>query len=540
MRAVAFLSNLIAHLPDLGADHPDSGMVAAILDGAARFSDGMVTSGGAADRQGCKLVAGRVAVPAGQHLLWADFLNQGWNTLSVPERFGGQGLPLTVAVAAQMLFDAGDIALSMMALNQRCAIRLLLNAAGPELQELWIPRLTSGAWGATICISEPEAGSDVGRIRTRAVPQADGNFRITGQKCWISYGDHDLTPGIVHFILARMPDMPAGTRGLSLFLLPDRLEDGRRNGITVLRIEEKLGLHASPTGVLDFDGALAVPLSAPGQGLPAMFGMITAMRLGVAAQGSALATRAADLAIAYAAARSQGGPAAAPPLPIHTHAEVRRLLLEMRLAAETMTMLTLQAASWVEAGDKGDEAAAARAGVLLPVVKALAAEAAFNNANQAIQVFGGAGYTKEWPVERLLRDSRVFSIYEGTTAIQALDLTFRQVLGNGRLAVQSVLDRLAPAICLRQQLDAAMAWMASADRAAQERAALPLLRLFGLVCSDGILRRGVGAGGALAARFAALLALHETFAEARAAVLLAECQTPPPDGVFEVLCLPES
>jgi alkylation response protein AidB-like acyl-CoA dehydrogenase len=423
-------------------------------------------------------------------------------------------------------------------LNQRCAIRLLLNA-GPEVQSRWIPRLANGEWGATICISEPQAGSDVGRIRTRALPDGDGNFRITGQKCWISYGDHDLAPGIVHFILARPPDMPAGTRGLSLFLLPDRLEDGRRNGVTILRIEEKLGLHASPTCLLDFDGALATPLSAPGQGLPALFKMIAAMRLGVAAQGCALARRAADLATGYAASRAQGGPPAAAPVPIHNHAEVRRMLLHMRLAAESMTALTLQAAAWVEAGDQGDAAAAARAAVLLPVVKTLAAEAAFDNAHQAIQVLGGAGYTREWPAERLLRDSRIFSIYEGTAAIQALDLTFRQILGGGRPAVRDVLDRLAPAARLRQYLESAMDWLAASGRAAQERASLPLLRLFGLACADGILRRHARDGSGLAARFTALLAVHETLAEARAAWLLAQAQVPPPDAAFEALCLAE-
>jgi alkylation response protein AidB-like acyl-CoA dehydrogenase len=535
MQTATYLSALIAQLPGLPEDHPDKATVDAILLAAAQFAEGMVPSGAAADREGCRLVAGRVAVPAGQHKPWADFLSQGWNALSAPEQFGGQSLPLTVAAAVQMLFDESDIALGMLALNQRCAVRLLLNAAGPDLQALWIPRLINGEYGATICISEPQAGSDVGRIRTRAVPDGHGNFRITGQKCWISYGDHDLTPGIVHFILARTPDMPEGTRGLSLFLLPDRLEDGTRNSITILRIEEKLGLHASPTCMLDFDSAFAIPLSAAGQGLAALFGMIAAMRLGVAGQGCALARRAADIATDYAADRTQGGPAAAPPVLIHTHAEVQRMLLELRLVADSMTALTLQAASWVDAGDKGDQTAAARAAVLLPVVKTLAAEAAFNNAHLAIQVLGGAGYTKEWPVERLLRDSRIFSIYEGTSAIHALDLTFRQILGSGRLAVRDVLDRLAPALPLRKQLEAAMQWVAAADRGCQERAALPLLRLFGLVCTDGILRRA--AGGPLAARFAALLSVHETLAEARAALLLAECQVAPPDGAFEVLCL---
>jgi hypothetical protein len=211
------------------------------------------------------------------------------------------------------------------------------------------------------------------------------------------------------------------------------------------------------------------------------------------------------------------------------------MLLEMRLAADSMAALTLQAAAWVDAGDAGDQAAAARAAVLLPVIKTLAAEAAFNNAHLAIQVLGGAGYTREWPAERLLRDSRIFAIYEGTSAIQALDLTFRQILGGGRLAVRDVLDRLAPAPGLRKQLESAMHWVAAADRPAQERAALPLLRLFGLACTDGILRSGTT--GPLAAHFSALLAVHEPLAEARAAFLLAASQATQNAGAFEALCL---
>jgi alkylation response protein AidB-like acyl-CoA dehydrogenase len=525
---------LIGDLQDLPSGHPDTETTEAILRQAVQFADSiLVPAGAASDRQGCRVVAGCVKLPAPQHGSWAAFLANGWNALATPEAFGGQALPLTIATAAQMRFDGADLAFSMLPLNQRCAVRLLLKLAPPEVQALWIPRLSAGEWGATICISEPDAGSDVGRIRTRAVPEGQDKVRITGQKCWISYGDHDLTPGIVHFILARSPGLPSGTRGLSLFLLPDRLEDGSRNGASVMRIEEKLGLHASPTCALAFEGALATPLGPPGRGLASLFEMIVAMRLGVAAQGCGIATRACEIAAQYAFARGQGGAPDAPPVPIHTHAEVRRALLEMRLTAESLTALTLQTAAWIDAGDQGDAAAAARAAVLLPVVKALAAEAAFANASQAIQILGGAGYTREWPAERLLRDSRVLSIYEGTTAIQALDLTFRQILGPGSAAARDVLDRLAPAAFLRARLEAMIARVAQAGRAAQEQAALPLLRLFGLACVDGVLRRH--ATGALATHFSALLDLHETGLEARAAWLSAQGEQAFGDASFGVL-----
>ena len=509
------LACLIAGLHGLAEDHPDIETMQAIFAEAERFSRDFLEPGSKlADAQGARMEAGRVKLPPSQLTSWVGYVAGGWPELSAPAAYGGQGLPLTVAVGAQMLFDASDIALGMLALNQRCAIRLLRNVASREVQDLWIPRFISCDWATTICISESDAGSDVGRIRARAVAAGDGTYRITGQKCWISYGDHDLAPNIVHFILARTPGQPAGTRGLTLFLLPDTRVDGTRNGVEVLRIEEKLGLHASPTCVLAFEDAEAIALSPEGRGMPAIFEMIVGMRLGVGGQSCALANRAAEIAWAYAASRTQGGRPDAPPVFIHEHAEVRRLLLETRLTATSVTLLTLQAAAWAEAGDKGDKAAAARASVLLPAVKSLAAEAAFETASQAIQVLGGAGVTREWPVERILRDARVFSIFEGTTAIQALDLMQRQLLGAGEVAANETLDILAPAPAVRARLAAVLESIRNAPRPAQEQAAVPLLRLFGLACIDGLLRRHA-ATGRLAPKFAALLVWHEVELQAK-------------------------
>jgi alkylation response protein AidB-like acyl-CoA dehydrogenase len=503
------LACLIAGLHGLSDDHPDTETMQAIFAEAARFSrDVLEPRGKLADAQGARMEAGRVKLPPGQRASWVAYLAGGWSELSAPAEHGGQGLPLTVAAGAQMLFDAADVALGMLALNQRCAIRLLRAVASREVQDVWIPRLISCDWTATICISEPDAGSDVGRIRTRAVPAADGTYRITGQKCWISYGDHDLAPNIVHLILARVPEQPPGTRGLTLFLLPDTRADGTRNGVDVLRIEEKMGLHASPTCVLAFEDSEAIALSPEGRGMPAMFEMIVGMRLGVGGQSSALANRATDIAWTYAASRAQGGRPDAPPILIHEHAEVRRLLLETRLTATGVTLLTLQAAAWAQAGDAGDKKAAARAAVLLPAVKSLGAEAAFDCANQAMQVLGGAGYTREWPVERILRDSRVFSIFEGTTAIQALDLTLRHLLGAGEAAANETLEILGTAPVIRARLSAVLDSVRTAPRAHQEQAALPLLRLFGLACIDGLLRRHA-ATGPLAPKLGALLTWHE-------------------------------
>jgi alkylation response protein AidB-like acyl-CoA dehydrogenase len=506
------LAGIIGNLHGLGAGHPDHDTMVAIFGEAERFAlDMLEETGKAADAEGARLVQGRVKLPAGQKRAWDGFVAGGWAEIAAPEAFGGHGLPLTVAAGAQMFFDAHDVSLGMLALNQRCAVRLLRNVASPEVQAEWIPKLVASAWSATICISEPDAGSDVGRIRTRAVTAEDGTWRITGSKCWISYGDHDLTPNVLHLILARTPNQPPGTRGLTLFLLPDTRADGSRNGIEVLRLEEKPGLHASPTCVLAFEDAEAIALSPEGRGLASMFEMIVGMRLGVGGQGTALANRAADVAWRYAAERHQGGRPDAPPVLIAEHAEVRKLLLDARLTATSAMLLTLQAAAWAQAGDEGDTAAKARAAVLLPVVKTFCAEAAFDAANMAIQVLGGAGYTREWPVERIMRDSRVFSIFEGTTAIQALDLTLRQLLGAGEGAANDVLECLGTDSTVRARLNVALERVRGADRSAQEQAALPLLRLFGLAVTDGLLRRNAPLG----ARFGALLSWHQASLTAR-------------------------
>lgn len=356
----------------------------------------------------------------------------------------------------------------------------------------------------------------------------------------VPYGDHDLTERIGHFVLARIPGAPAGTRGLSLFLVPDRLEGGGRNGVEVLRIEEKLGLHGSPTCSLSFEGARAWPIGPAGRGLPTLFAMIQAMRLGVSAQGAAVAQAAAALAEVYARERFQGGDPALPPVPITRHAELRRLLLEMRVRAEGTRLLALQAAAWLDAGDAGDAAAAARAAMLLPLAKSLGAEAGFANADAAIQVLGGAGYVREWPAERLLRDSRVFSIYEGTTAIQALDLLQRRVLGEGGMPVlRDLLDRLEPLATLSAVVLEAAAALAGAPARRREAAALPFLRLLGLACVDGLLRRAGRQAGALADRYEALSGFHGAGASGQAALLAAQCGRDDLDTAFD-LVFPEA
>ena len=408
----------------------DDETIEAILNEAAAFAERVLrplnTIG---DRQGCEVTDGRVRTPKGFADAYRQYAQAGWLGMDVAEAFGGQGLPLTVHAACAPLFESGCVALMMAAGSSRAASHLLAKAAGAEIAAEWVPRLVAGEWAATICISEPEAGSDVGRLRTKAV-LSDGEWRISGQKIWISFGDHDMTERIGHCLLARTGDVP-GTRGLSLFLVPNRI-DGQPNGVSLDRIEDKMGLHGSPTCALRFEGAPAVLIGEQGRGLPELFAMIELMRLQTACQGLGIASASADIAEAYAAERRQGGPPDAPPVSIATHPDVRRQLQEIRartevLRAAVLELATIMDLARLEPDPQLRSQLSDLAGWMLPLIKNFGAGAGFDVANAAIEVLGGAGYTKDWPLEQYLRDSRVMTIYEGTTGMQALDFLTRRL-----------------------------------------------------------------------------------------------------------------
>jgi alkylation response protein AidB-like acyl-CoA dehydrogenase len=486
--------------------------VAAILEEAAKFAQAYLTPlNTTADVQGCRLLDGRVHTAPGHKEAWTAFVEAGWPTLNHPETQGGQGLPLILATAVQQIFDRACPAFGMLPVPQRSAFKLIAAHGDAAMQATWLPRLASGEWGATICISEAEAGSDVGRIRTLAVPSKDGAWAITGEKCWISFGDHDLSTGVVHCLLARTPGAPAGGGGLSLFLAPDQIEDAdggrRRNGVVVRRLEDKLGLHASPTCALGFEGATGWMIGADGRGLAQMFVMITNMRLSVGVQGLGIASACADLAAQYAAERRQGGPPHAP-IPIAEHPDIQRELMQMSARVEVLTGLALAVANFADLAAHETQAeakqdAAALVQWLLPILKTTGGEYAFDVASGAIQVLGGAGYTRDWPMEQALRDARVLTIFEGATGIQGLDLLHRRLLrGDGRgLAVFKRLAREAQAAlpeedgarfsaCL-DALDAAAAWLiANAhDARSCEAGATAFLHLAALAATGWIAAR---------------------------------------------------
>ncbi|HCL63322.1 MAG TPA: acyl-CoA dehydrogenase [Rhizobium sp.] len=428
----AYLLQITPGWKRLQALHPDCDdeTIGAILDEAAAFAERVLqplnTIG---DRQGCTVSESRVRTPAGFADAYRQYAQAGWLGMDVPEEFSGQDLPLTLHAACAPLFERGCVALMMAAGSSRAASHLLARAADAETAAEWVPRLVAGEWAATICISEPEAGSDVGRLRTRA-ELSNGEWRISGQKIWISFGDHDMTERIGHCLLARTGEAP-GTRGLSLFLVPNRI-DGEPNGISLDRIEEKMGLQGSPTCALRFDGARGILIGQQGRGLPELFAMIELMRLLTACQGLGIASASADIAETYAAERRQGGSPERPPVPIADHPDVRRQLQEIRsrtevLRAAVLELATVMDLARLEPDPNLRSELSDFAGWMLPLIKNFGAGAGFDVANAAIQVLGGAGYTRDWPLEQYLRDSRVMTIYEGTTGMQALDFLTRRL-----------------------------------------------------------------------------------------------------------------
>lgn len=411
----------------------DDETVASVLTEAAKLAEGVVAPLDLpADREGAVFDAGRVRVPAAYHPAFDALAEGGWLGLEQAEEFGGMGMPLTLFAAANPLFERAAPAFMMAVGGTRSAALLLAEWAEPAIRDDWVPALVAGERCATICISEPGAGSDVGRIRTRAERDGDG-WRVSGQKIWISFGDHDLRERIGHCLLARTNDAP-GTRGLSLFLVE------RGPGVTCERIEEKMGLHGSPTCALLFDNAPARLIGEEGRGLPQLFTMIRHMRLTVACQGLGTALKCLDVATTHAQDRRQGGNPKAPPVAIIDHPDVRRQLLALKSRIDLYRLALLEAATSADLS-AGEPDLARLNAWLLPLVKNFGAELAFDTAGKAIMVLGGSGFTRDYPLEQALRDSRVFAIYEGTTGMQGQDFFLRQTLGDGGAALGLFLTR---------------------------------------------------------------------------------------------------
>ncbi|MEX2367182.1 MAG: acyl-CoA dehydrogenase family protein [Pseudohongiellaceae bacterium] len=433
--------------------HIDQDTVSMMLEQAARFSDEyLLPLAASGDVEGCSLTDNNVRLPTGTREVYEKWCDLGFPALSLPMADDGLQFPAVIQCAIQEICDAACIAFGMLTINLRCAALTLIKNAPAAIADRFVPGLVSGAIASTIVISEPQAGSDVGRIRTSAKPgDTAGKWLITGTKIWISYGDHDATDQILHLVLARIPDGEPGTRGLGLFAVPkysnDDCRQDSRNSITVGRLEHKMGLHASPTCVLEFAAATGYLIGEPGAGIQSLFVMMNAMRLAVAVQGSAAANAATLHALNYARERPQGGRPGQPPPMISEHADVKRMLLEMTARSELLRALSLKTAWYLDlAASSADREAALiwgkKADLLLPLAKTLSAETGFELASQGIQVLGGYGYTNDYPLERIARDIRVASIYEGTSGIQARDFLQRKVYRDNGAILKLILTEI--------------------------------------------------------------------------------------------------
>ncbi len=412
--------------------------VRALLTEAGRISEEVLAPlNRVGDRHPARLENGVVRTPPGYGDAYRVMAEAGMTALSADPDYGGLGLPQTLAACVNDMTGAACLALQMNPLMTQGQIEALSHHASLPIKALYLPKLASGAWCGTMNLTEPQAGSDVGALRTKAVPNGDGSYAITGQKIYISWGDNDFTENVVHLVLARLPGAPAGTKGISLFLVPKRIPDpdgqpGPANSLRVVSLEHKLGLHGSPTCVMDYDAAKGWLVGEPHRGMAAMFTMMNNARLGVALHGVSIADAATQAAVAYAATRRQGQPLMSGGTgTIIDHADVRRMLMEMKAETFAARALALDLAVSIDLGHAGDADQAARAALLTPIAKAFCTETGIKLANLGIQVHGGMGFIEDTGVAQFARDVRVSAIYEGTNGIQAMDLVGRKMADGG-------------------------------------------------------------------------------------------------------------
>ncbi|WP_258402433.1 MULTISPECIES: acyl-CoA dehydrogenase [unclassified Streptomyces] len=396
------------------------------------------------DRSGNTLTDGRVATAPGFPEAYRAYAEGGWVGIGLPREAGGDGMPAVVTAAVNEIWSAANIAFSLGPGLSVGAAYAVFASASKDLKELYLPPLVSGRWTGTMNLTEPQSGTDLAGIRTLARPRPDGTWGVNGQKIFITWGDHDLTENIVHLVLSRTEGAPDGLGGLSLFVVPKYLplsdgSPGERNSVHTVSVEHKLGIHASPTCVLDYEDATGWLIGDLHRGLQAMFVMMNVARFGVATQGLGVADRAYQRAAAYAAERVQGRVEGRPlGTPIAEHPDVRRLLLSMRSTISAMRVFQLQVAAWLDLARAHQDAEAfALADFFVPILKGWITENAVQIANDGIQVHGGTGFIEETGAAQHLRDARILPIYEGTTAIQANDLTRRKLVRNNGTTAQA-------------------------------------------------------------------------------------------------------
>ena len=509
--------------------------VAAVIAEAGKFASGIIAPlNTVGDHHGTPFKDGAITMPPGWKEAYRAWSQAGWNALAAPAQWGGQDLPQAVNAACIEMWNSAAMAFGLGPLLTMAGVDALIAHGSDELKRAYLPKLVSGEWMGTMQLTEPQAGSDVGALRSRAERAPDGSYRITGQKIFITYGEHDLTDNIIHFVLARLPDAPAGTAGISLFLVPKFLlgkdgSPGERNDVRAHSIEHKLGIHASPTCTMvygDRGGATGFLIGEENRGMSCMFTMMNRARLSVGLQGVAIAERATQQALAYARERKQGRAAAsAEPSPIIEHPDVRRMLLTMRALTRAARSLAYATAVALDRAERGKDetarrAAHERASLLTPIAKAFATDIGCEVASLGVQVHGGMGYIEETGAAQHLRDARIAPIYEGTNGIQAIDLVTRKLPLSGGATVNAYIDEIRHIVDaidrsnnpgfgftdvrLREAVDClerATQWVLA--RLSNERdnvfaVATPYLRLFALTAGGALLAQEALAANRLA------------------------------------------
>lgn len=544
-----------------GGEEASADLVDAVLEEAGKLArDVLAPTNWDGDREGAKLENGVVRTPKGFREAYKAYVEGGWNAVPFEPEHGGQGLPWTVSAAVQEMWQSANMAWALCPLLNQGAVEALQAHGSPEQQALYLPKMISGEWSGTMNLTEPQAGSDLSQVKTRAERKGD-HYLIRGQKIYITYGEHDMAENIVHLVLARCEDAPAGVKGISLFIVPKFLPDetgapGARNDLRCVSLEHKLGINGSPTCVMaygDDEGAIGYLVGEENRGLEYMFTMMNNARLNVGLQGLAISERAYQQARSYALDRRQGrGPDGTPNAPIVQHADVRRMLMTMRSTVEAMRALVLDAMMMLDVAHRHPEEsyrafAKRRVDLLTPVVKGWCTDMGVELSSIGLQVHGGMGFIEETGAAQHYRDSRILPIYEGTNGIQANDLVGRKLIRDGGEGVGEYVDELHALInqlndrggedmaVIRRQfanavdaLDAATGYIldhAADDQDKAHAAAAYYLRLFGIVAGgammvraaiaaeDKVLRADEGETGIDRAFYAAKLATARFYAE---------------------------